>query len=190
MAQVAARLIFWKANTGADSVKTGKQLCAGVVPSNLAAIDGPSLFAQLKSVRGFARVGMRDQLFFLENARAEVSIEGVIYERHLDVRFYGNFEVLAKPLFKFMSRQGLLCYADGDREMLREWPAFEEPDIDVNYSARMQRVLARQNRVVLEQESDPKRRAKIMTAFLRSDEFQREMAREYDIEKQTKRGKG
>lgn len=115
-------------------------------------------------------------------------MEGDVHERHLDVRFYGNFELLAKPLYQFMSRQGLLCYVEGGRELLRAWPAFREPEIDVNYSARMQRVLAPQNKAVLEQESDPKRRAKFMTAYLRSDEFQREMAREYEIERQTMRG--
>jgi hypothetical protein len=185
MAQVAARLIFWKAGPGADGVETGKQLCAGVIPSNLVPIDGLSMLAQLKAVRGFARLGIREQLFFLENARAEVSMEGDIHERHFDVRLYGNFEVLAKPLFQFMNQRGLLCFVQGDRELLKEWPTFKEFSVDKGYAARMQHVLERHNQSLREQEPDPKRRAKMMTAYMRSDEFRNEMAREYTLEKNT-----
>lgn len=65
MAQVAVRFIFWKAVLGADSVEIGKQICVGTVPSALVPVDNPGLLAQLKAVRGFARLGIRDQSLFL-----------------------------------------------------------------------------------------------------------------------------
>jgi hypothetical protein len=178
MAQVAARLIFWKPVPGSDTVQTGKALLAGDVATKTGEIDAPSLLAQLKATRGFTRLHLRDRAFSLDNPRAQSALEGEIHDRHLDVRFYGNLEPLAKPFFEFMSRQGLLCYAQGDPDLLREWPKFREPEIDKDYAARMQRVLQRHNEKLREQEPDPKKRAKAMTAYMRSDEFQAEMGRE------------
>jgi len=188
MAQVAARLIFWKPSPGHDTVETGKQLAAGSVPAALSAIDTSNLLVRLRASRGFARLAIRGHHFFVENARAEAALEGDVHDGYLDVRFYGSFEALAKPLFQFMTGHGLICYAHGDRELLSKWPAFKEPEIDRGYAARMQRVLERHNQKVREQEPDPNRRAKAMNAFVKSEQFRDEMAREYDLEMARERG--
>src|SRR5260221_7156420 len=188
MAQVAIRLIFWKSAASGDTVEVGKQLCTGTIPTALAAIDATRLLAELQATRGFARLAIDDRSFSLDNPRAEVSMDGDIHARHFDVRFHGNFETLAKPLFQFMSRQGLLCYVQGDRDLLRAWPTFKEPEIEQGYAARMERVLQRRNDVLRTQEPDSKRRKKLMTEYLRSEAFRNEMARAHGLETKIRNG--
>lgn len=173
---------FWRA-VSADPVLIWKRICDDDVPADLIPFDAPALLGRLRGTRGFTRLWMKDVAFGLENDRAEVSMQGGFSDRHLRIGFHGNFERLAEPLLRFMLSEGFACYSVADGKFLTEWPKFKEPVIDKGYSARLQRVLQRQNDEIRKREPDPKVRTKLMTMYMRSKEIHEEMARELAREK-------
>jgi len=173
-----ARLIFFKPNAEARQIATGHQLLLGSASHKIASLDPQQVLQWLKSKRGFGRMKLSIPTFELDNERLEVSMEGTAYETHLDVRFFGNFEKLAEPLFKAMTADGFACYSVADSKMLTAWPEWDEPTIDSGFGARMTRVLERETKRLAETEPDRSKHAKILAAFVQSPEFKLEMASE------------
>lgn len=183
MAREVVRLIFFKPTSDAVPADVGKQLADASGANSTEPLDVSKLLEQLRLVLGFKRLHIADEHFSFDNPRAEAAMEGRRGERHLDVRLYGNFERIARPLFHFMASRGLTCYSVQDGRVVEKWPNFDEPDIDKGYADRMQRVIARHAEHLERIEPDPKSRQKRMNAFVRSPEFHAEMEREHGQEK-------
>ena len=183
MAREVARLIFFKPASDADPADVGRQLAEASASGHAEPLDVSELMEQLRNARGFTRLHTADEHFSLDNLRAEAAMEGHRDEHHLDARFYGHFEKIARPLFHFMSSQGLTCYSVGDGRVVETWPSFEEPAIDKGYADRMQRVIARHAEHLERTEPDPRIRQKRINAFVKSPEFHAEIKTEHDQEK-------
>jgi hypothetical protein len=99
------------------------------------------------------------------------------------VGFFGNLEKLAKPLLLAMLAEGLTCYSVWEKQILESWPTVKELMIDAGFEPRMSRVVERESARLCEIEPDAGRRAKFLNAFVKSNEFRAEMAKEARLEK-------
>jgi hypothetical protein len=135
-----------------------------------------------KATRGLARLKVALPSFHLDNPRLNAALDGTATETHIHVRFHGNFDKLAKPLFKSLTSQGLTCYSVWDKKVLTDWPRWNETTIDPGFAARMSRVTDRKALELRQTEPDAKRRAQVLDAFLKSPEFRAEMAKAARLE--------
>jgi hypothetical protein len=104
------------------------------------------------------------------------------------LHFFGNFERIAQPLFSALAAQGLVCYSVWDKQILNEWPQWKEPYIDKGFASRMEHVVARKTLELRQRVPDAKQRSKLLAAFVRSEEFRAEMARQARLEEPSGKG--
>jgi hypothetical protein len=158
--------------TAAESLLAGSSL-APVAP-----LAPDRVLDSAKATRGLTRLKIALPSFHLDNPRLNAALDGTATETHIHVRFYGNFDKLAKPIFKILTSQGLTCYSVWDKRVLTDWPEWNEPTTDPGFAARMSRVTERKAIELRQTEPDAKRRAQFLDAFLKSPEFRAEMAKE------------
>lgn len=165
-----------------DACKVASALLAGTSPTDVSSLDPARVLQTLKATRGFARLTISLPVFRLDNPRLQAALEGTARESHIDVRFYGDFNTLAESLFRAFGAMGLVCYSVWDEKLVAKWPTWEELKPDKGFAARMLRIEQRETMRLREIEPDPKRRAKLLDAFVQSPEFRAEMAREARLE--------
>lgn len=182
MANEQLPLLFFMPSPGADPLSVAESLLAGAPTASAAPLDLARTLDAIKSTHGFARLMADSPSFRLDNPRAEAALDGTATKTHITVRFYGNFEKLAQPLFKVLIAEGFACYSIWDRTLLTTWPKWEEPTIDKGFAGRMSRIMERKTRDLRETEPDPKRRAQLLDAFAKNPEFRAEMAKEARLE--------
>jgi hypothetical protein len=173
-----APLIFFLPAADAQALETAEALASESPADGATPIETEYVLRRLTGNRGFTRLKINLPRFSLDNPRREVSMEGMAYDTHLRVGFYGNFEVLAAPLFKALRSLGLTWYSVWDKKILNAWPKFKEPQIDSSFGARMTRVMQRETARLRETEPDERRRTALLNAFIRSPEFKAQMAQE------------
>ncbi|HEY8749629.1 MAG TPA: hypothetical protein VIM11_16720 [Tepidisphaeraceae bacterium] len=98
------------------------------------------------------------------------------------MHFYGNFSKLAASLFRALDAKGLACYSIWDKNLLSTWPEVEELNIDKGFASRMSRIVKRETLKLCEIEPDPRKRARVLNAFVKSPDFRAEMAKEARLE--------
>lgn len=187
MASEKFKLVCFKPLPGTDPVASGQFITAELPHPDVEPLDTVALVTKLKTQRGFKRTRIKDTFFSLDLSRSESAMEGHFTSHYISVGFYGNFDVLAEPLYRFMSAEGLTCYSPLDKKLVTSWPKFSEPKIDKCYSARMLKILQVKTQELRLIEPNEKVRIKLMTAFLRSAEFHERMAEELKSEKQKAR---
>lgn len=178
MAAEQPPLVFFLPPPGADVPSIARSLADGEAPQGIAPIDANGIVRRLKRRRGFSRLTIDPPRFSLDDTRREVAMEGTSYDTHLHVKFYGNFDELAAPLFAAMRAQGLVCYSVWDQKIIDAWPKWQEPRIDGGFGKRMSLVLERESARLRQTEPDPARRVAMLNAFVKSDEFRAQMAKE------------
>jgi hypothetical protein len=171
-------LVFFKPLPDTDALSAARSVLADPSAASVAKIDPARLLKSLKQKRGFAKLKLATPSFGLDDSKAEAAFEGTASDTHLHVTFYGNFDKVAEPLFNALLAEGLLCYSVWDRQLITEWPAGPEMEVDNGFAARMSRVVERKTNQLREIEPDPKQRTKLLNAFVKSHEFRAEMARE------------
>ena len=171
-------LVFFKPLPDTDALFAAKSLLADPSSATVARIDPARLLKSLKQKRGFAKLKLAIPSFGLDDSRAKAAFEGTALDTHISVQFYGDFDKVANVLFDALVTEGLLCYSVWDQKLLSEWPAGREMEIDNGFAARMSRVVERKTNQLRQIEPDSKRRTKLLNAFVKSDEFRAEMARE------------
>jgi hypothetical protein len=182
MANEQVPLIFFKPLPSADPLVVAESILAGSPSAQVVPLDAGRVLRALKETRGFARLKVALPHFSLDHQRVDAALEGAASETHVAVRFSGDFDKLAGPLFKALAAAGFVCYSVWDRTVLSEWLMREEPRIDNGFAARMTRVTQRKERELRETEPDPKRRARMLDAFVKSPEFRAEMAKAARLE--------
>jgi hypothetical protein len=178
-------LLFFQPPPGADPLTAAESLSAGTQLASLPQLDPLQVLNTLKSTRGFARLKIALPTFTLDNPRLSAALEGTATPTHLRVHFHGDFDRLAQPLFTALTAQGLACYSVWDRTVLPAWPNSQVPSIDKGFATRMARITERKSLELRQTEPDPKRRARLLDAFLKSPEFRAEMANEARLEQPT-----
>ena len=171
-------LLFFQPGPNADPLELAESLLAGSASASVVRLDPAHVLEAVKSTRGFARLNIDLPRFSLDNPKIDAALEGTADETRIVVRFFGNFDKLAEPLFNALARQGLVCYSVWDRKLLASWPKWEDLKADAGFAGRMSRVLERQTSKLRETEPDPQRRTRLLDAFVKSADFRAEMARE------------
>lgn len=178
MASERVPLLFFSPQSGADPLVIAQALVGEARSPQVIVLNPVVLLQTVRNTRGFARLKVALPNFSLDRPGAEAAMEGVALPTHIRVGFFGNFEKLGEQLFDVLVATGLVCYSALDKAMLTKWPKGVEPDIDRGFGERMTRVLQRKTAELREIEPDEKRRGRILDAFVKSPEFQAEMARE------------
>jgi len=180
MANERLPLLFFKPLAGADSVAVARTLLtsSSSAISGVAPLEPSEVVRTIRATRGFARLKTAPPAFSFDNPRLEAAFEGTVERTHVSVRFYGNFERVAEPLFKALRAMDFTCYSVWDGTILADWPACAEPTVDAGFAARMTRIMERKTRELRETEPDAARRARLLDAFVKSPEFRGEMAAE------------
>ena len=171
-------LVFFRALPDADALSAARSVLAEPSSAPVAKIDPAHLLKSVKQKRGFAKLKLAIPTFGLDDSKSKAAFEGIASDTHVSVRFYGDFDKVAKALFDALVTEGLLCYSVWDQKLLTEWPAGREMEIDKGFAARMSRVVERKTNQLREIEPDRRQRIKLLNAFVKSDEFRAEMARE------------
>jgi hypothetical protein len=178
MATEQLPLLFFRPSPNTDPLAVAAALQADSPSPPVAPLDPDRTLKAIKATRGFARLEITPPTFSLDNPRIGAALDGMTSESLLSVRFFGDFEKLAEPLFHALATDGLACYSVWDKQILTTWPKSQEIEIDSGFAARMARVIERKTLQFREAEPDADRRTKILSAFVNSPEFRAEMARE------------
>lgn len=178
MASAQVPLLFFRPQAGSDPLTVAPSLLDDAPSPSVVRLNPHDLLQRVKRTRGFARLKIELPQFSFDSPRIEAAMEGTALTTHIRVGFFGNFENVAKALFKALTSAGLVCYSIQDNAMLSEWPKWEEPTIDRGFAGRMQRILQRKTVQLREMESNEKRIRQILDEFVTSAEFRSEMARE------------
>jgi hypothetical protein len=175
-------LLFFKPAPHTDPLTVAETLLAAPESARVVALDPATVLQSLRSTRGFARLEVALPHFSLDNPRSQAALEGTASPIHLSVRFYGDFEKLAEPLFRAMVAQGLVCFSVWDRTLITDWPKWTELKTDAGFATRMQRVLEHETQRLRDIEPDPARRTRLLDAFVKSPQFREAMARQARLE--------
>jgi hypothetical protein len=176
MASPKLPLLFFRPSPGTDPLAVGRSLAAGE-PSGVEPIEPERLLGGLKLTRGFSRLRAPLPTFELDDPRRQAALHGIASVTHLSVGFFGDFDRLAGPLIKALTRLGLMCYSRWDDKVIRELAVLEQPHIDKGFAVRMTEVLRRRSLDLAQTVADPKDRAKQIDVYVRGAEFRAEMGK-------------
>jgi hypothetical protein len=180
MASEQLPLFFFKPLAGKDPLAVARSLMtsSSTAIDEVVTLEAEEILRGVRATRGFARLRVALPDFSFDNSRLEAALEGTVERTHVSVRFYGNFERVARPLFNTLRVMGLTCYSVWDKAILVDWPEWEERVVDAGFAARMTRILERKTRELRETTPDVGVRKRMLDAFLKSAAFGAEMAAE------------
>jgi len=180
MASEQLPLLFFKPLAGTDPLAVARSLltASSTAIDEVVPLEAEEILPALRATRGFARLKVTPPDFSFDNPRLEAAFDGRAERTHVSVRFYGNFERVARPLFDALGAMGLTCYSVWDEAILVDWPQWEERVVDAGFAARMTRLLERKTRELQETTPDIGVRKRMLDAFLKSAAFAAEMAAE------------
>lgn len=118
MAQEWLPLLFFLPAPHADALEVAEGLVSGSTVMPVTPLEPARVLKSLKAIRGFGRLKINLPHFSLDNPRADAAFEGDALGTHLLVRFYGNFDKMAEPLFSALTGQGFRCYSLWDPKLV------------------------------------------------------------------------
>jgi hypothetical protein len=181
-------LLFFQPAADADPLVVAEDLLAGSASAPVVRFDAATVLKAVKATHGFGRLWVDLPHFSFDNERIDAGLEGTADPTQVLVRFFGDFDTLAESLFDALIGQGFVCYSVWDKKLLAAWPKWEELKPDKGFADRMSRILQRETMRLRETEPDPKRRARLLDAFVKGPQFRAEMAREARLEGPGRRG--
>ena len=182
-------LLFFKPFPSANLLAVAESLLNASPSTSVEQLDPLGTLHAVQNTRGFARLKIALPSFNFDSPRFEAAFEGTAEQTHIHVRFFGNFDKVAEPLYNALTALGLACYSVWDKAIFADWPIWEEPTVDSGFAARMTRILERKTLELRETVPDSNRRAQILAAFVKSPEFRAEMAAEARLEKPSRQKK-
>jgi hypothetical protein len=163
MATEQLPLLFFKALPNTDPQTVAQSLLMSSPSPRVAQLEPSRILQAVRETRGFARLKIALPSFSFDNPRVEAAFEGTAMQSHIHIRFYGNFDRVAEPLFNGLTALGLACYSVWDKVILVDWPKWEEPSIDAGFAARTARIMERKTLDLRETVPDARRRARCST---------------------------